>query len=179
MTHKLAYGNKRSATWTGYKAHLTETCDENSIHLITHVETTQAHISDTDQTQPIYEALASKALLPQEHVVDAGYVDGTLLVDSLEDFGIELIGPVRPDVSWQAKAPDGYDLGQFQIDSGKRNSSRGQPVSKVSVGHPQKMLGTPQPFVLSFLVLAVAFAQIEASVRKASGAKVNHTAPPS
>ena len=101
------YGNKRSTTWTGYKVHLTETCDENSIHLITHVETTQAHISDTDQTQTIHEALASKALLPQEHVVDAGYVDGTLLVDSLEDFGIELIGPVRPDVSWQAKAPDG------------------------------------------------------------------------
>ncbi len=32
------YGNKRSTTWTGYKVHLTETCDENSLHLITHVE---------------------------------------------------------------------------------------------------------------------------------------------
>ncbi|NJM99273.1 MAG: IS1182 family transposase [Phormidesmis sp. RL_2_1] len=110
------YGNKRSTTWTGYKVHLTETCDENSLHLITHVETTQAHISDTDQTQPIHEALASKALLPEEHVVDAGYVDGTLLVESLRDFGIELIGPVRPNVSWQAKAANGYDLSQFQID---------------------------------------------------------------
>ena len=110
------YGNKRSSTWTGYKVHLTETCDENRLHLITHVETTPAHISDTDQTQPIHEALASKALLPEEHVVDAGYVDGTLLVESLQDFGIELIGPVRPDVSWQAKADDGYDLSQFQID---------------------------------------------------------------
>jgi transposase len=114
------YGNKRSTTWTGYKVHLTETCDENSVHLITHVETTQAHRSDTDQTQPIHEALASKALLPKEHVVDAGYVDGTLLVESLQDFGLELIGPVRPDVSWQAKAPDGYDLSQFQIDWDKQ-----------------------------------------------------------
>lgn len=110
------YGNKRSTTWTGYKVHLTETCDENSLHLITHVETTQAHISDTDQTQPIHEALDRKALLPKEHVVDAGYVDGTLLVESLEDFDVELIGPVRPDVSWQAKAANGYDLSQFQID---------------------------------------------------------------
>ncbi|WP_204137732.1 IS1182 family transposase [Halomicronema sp. CCY15110] len=110
------YGNKRSNTWTGYKVHLTETCDENSLHLITHVETTQAHISDTDQTQPIHEALDRKALLPKEHVVDAGYVDGTLLVDSLQEFGIELIGPVRPDVSWQAQAANGYDLSQFQID---------------------------------------------------------------
>jgi transposase len=110
------YGNKRSTTWTGYKVHLTETCDENSLHLITHVETTPAHISDTDQTQPIHEALDRKALLPQEHVVDAGYVDGPLLVDSMQEFGIELIGPVRPDVSWQAQAANGYDLSQFQID---------------------------------------------------------------
>jgi transposase len=110
------YGNKRSTIWTGYKVHLTETCDENGIHLITHVETTQGHVSDTGQTQPIHEALASKALLPKEHLMDAGYVDGPLLVESLQDFGIELIGPVRPDVSWQAKAVDGYALSQFQID---------------------------------------------------------------
>ena len=109
------YGNKRSTTWTGYKVHLTETCDEHSLHLITHVETTQAHISDTDQTQAIHEALDCKALLPKEHVVDAGYVDGTLLVESLQDFGIELIGPVRPDVSWQSQAANGYDISQFHI----------------------------------------------------------------
>ena len=47
--------------------------------------------------------------------MNAGYVDGPLLVDSLEDFGIRLTGPVRPDVSWQAKTPDAYDLKQFQI----------------------------------------------------------------
>ncbi|ESA37118.1 transposase [Leptolyngbya sp. Heron Island J] len=140
---QASYGNKRSTTWTGYKVHLTETCDENSIHLITHVETTQAHISDTDQTQPIHEALATKALLPQEHVVDAGYVDGTLLVDSREDFGIELIGPVRPDVSWQAKAPNGYDLSQFQIDWEKQQitcpegkQSQGWPPSKDAWDNP-------------------------------------------
>ncbi len=111
-----SYGNKRSSTWTGYKVHLTETCDEDSVHLITHVETTQAHISDVDQTEPVHTALANKGLLPEEHIVDAGYVDGTLLVDSLEDFGIDLIGPVRPDVSWQAKLPNGYDLSRFEID---------------------------------------------------------------
>lgn len=109
------YGNKRSTTWTGYKVHLTETCDEDCVHLVTHVATTQAHISDVAQTEPIHQALENKALLPEEHIVDAGYVDGTLLVDSLEDFGMELIGPVRPDVSWQAKSPDGYDISQFEI----------------------------------------------------------------
>lgn len=113
---QASYGNKRSSTWTGYKVHLTETCDEDSVHLITHVETTQAHLSDVDQTQPIHEALSNKGLLPEVHVVDAGYVDGHLLVESAQRFGVELIGPVRPDVSWQARAPDGYDLSQFEID---------------------------------------------------------------
>ena len=98
---QASYGNKRSSTWTGYTVHLTEVCDEDRDHLITHVETTQAHISDVAQTEPIHKALANKALLPEAHVVDAGYVDGTLLLESLQDFGIELIGPVRPDVSWQ------------------------------------------------------------------------------
>ncbi|MBC6478258.1 MAG: transposase [Hormoscilla sp. GM7CHS1pb] len=33
---------KRDTNWTGYKVHLTETCDENSPHIITNVETTPA-----------------------------------------------------------------------------------------------------------------------------------------
>ena len=33
-------GGKRDLTWLGYKAHLTETCDDDQPHLITHVETT-------------------------------------------------------------------------------------------------------------------------------------------
>jgi len=58
------YGNKRSTTWMGYKVHITETCDVDEVHLITNVETTHAHLSDVDQTEPIHEALAAKALLP-------------------------------------------------------------------------------------------------------------------
>lgn len=110
------YGNKRSTTWTGYKVHITETCDALDVHLITNVETTHAHLSDVDQTKPIHEALEEKSLLPSEHIVDAGYVDSELLVKSQTDFNIELIGPVRPNVSWQAKTPDGYDISQFTVD---------------------------------------------------------------
>ena len=100
----------------GYKVHLMETYDEDSVHLITHLKTTQAHISDIDPTEPMYTALTNKGLLPEEHSVDAGYVDRTLLVD----FSIALIGPVGPDVSWQAKLPDGYNLSQFDIDREKQ-----------------------------------------------------------
>ncbi len=46
------YAQKRSTSWVDYKVHLTETCDEDSPHLITHVETTSAPVAD-DATVPL------------------------------------------------------------------------------------------------------------------------------
>lgn len=109
------YGNKRHTSWLGYKVHLTETCEKKQVHLITNVQTTQAHLSDVDQTESIHQSLADKKLLPSEHLVDAGYVDATLLVESKQQHNIELIGPVRDNVSWQSKNPDAYDLSRFKI----------------------------------------------------------------
>ena len=114
------YGNKRHTTWLGYKVHLTETCDKNRVHLITNVQTTEAHLADVEQTESIHQSLADKELLPSDHLVDAGYVDGTLLVESKQLHDIELIGPVRDNVSWQSKNPDGYDLSRFKINWKKK-----------------------------------------------------------
>jgi transposase len=47
------FGNKRSITWTGYKVHVTETCDDATLHVITHVETTEAAVTDVTMTAPI------------------------------------------------------------------------------------------------------------------------------
>ena len=91
------YGNKRSTTWTGYKVHITEKSDVDSVHLITNIETKSAHLSDVDQTELIHEALSAKALLPSEHIVDAGYVDSDLLISSKLDHGVDVVGPVRPN----------------------------------------------------------------------------------
>lgn len=109
------YGNKRHTSWLGYKIHLTETCEKKQVHLITNVQTTQAHLSDVDQTESIHQSLADKELLPEQHIVDAGYVDGTLLVESKQKYNLELLGPVRDNVSWQSQNPDAYDLSQFKI----------------------------------------------------------------
>jgi transposase len=109
------YGNKRTTTWTGYKVHVTETCDPETPHLLTHVETTPAQITDVTQTAPIHDALADKDLLPDTHIVDAGYVDATLLVTSQTEHQLELLGPVRPDTSWQAQAQQGYDSSCFRV----------------------------------------------------------------
>ncbi len=107
---------KRDITWTGYKAHVTETADPDTPHLIVNVETTVATTGDVEMTEPIHAALAEKDLLPSQHIVDAGYIDADLLVTSESDYGIELCGPVHEDNSWQAAAQQGYDAGHFAID---------------------------------------------------------------
>jgi transposase len=52
--------------------HLTETCEDEEIHLITHVETTAAGITDSELSAPIHDALAKKDLRPREHFLDSG-----------------------------------------------------------------------------------------------------------
>jgi transposase len=109
------YSVKRHTSWTGYKTHLTETCDADLPHLITHVETTRATVPDA-QLPTIHQALARKALLPSEHIVDAGYVDSGDIVTSKDDHGVRVVGPVPPDASWQARADAGFDVSCFALD---------------------------------------------------------------
>ena len=109
------YSTKRSTSWIGYKTHVTETCDPGCPHLITNVETTLAPTPDRTMTDPIQEDLATKDLLPAEHDVDAGYVDGATLVSS-QRRGVDLVGPAPVDNHWQARAGRGFDAGNFTLD---------------------------------------------------------------
>ena len=114
------YSAKRSTEWVGYKVHLSETCDEAQPHLITNVETTLASTQDVSITEQIHLDLQSKQLLPEEHLLDGGFIDAELLVDAQNDLEITICGPVKKDVRWQANEPDGIDLSQFQIDWDQR-----------------------------------------------------------
>jgi len=110
------YSKKRSTTWVGYKVHLTETCEKGSPHLITHVDTTTAPVSDDARTALIHEGLKHKDLLPEQHIVDTGYVDAKLLVESQQDYQIDLVGPTRRNHHWQASQQKGFDADHFLID---------------------------------------------------------------
>lgn len=110
------YAKKRSTSWVGYKVHLTETCDDDAPHLISHVITTPAPVADGDVTPQVHAALRQKDLLPAKHLADTAYIDAELLVDSRQEFVIDLIGPTRPDYRWQAKAGAGFAAGDFVID---------------------------------------------------------------
>ncbi len=108
---------KRDTAWVGFKAHLTETCDQDPIvpHLISHVETSPATFQDSEAIEPISERLASKDLVPATHYVDSGYTSGPQLVKH-EACGTRLIGPVIQDTSWQQRAGSGYGKEHFLID---------------------------------------------------------------
>jgi transposase len=110
------YSTKRAFVWVGYKAHVTETCDARRPHLLTHVETAPATESDVAALTPIHRALATKALLPAQHLVDAGYPTADHLVTSRATYGVDLLGPVHATGSWQARAGQGFDLPAFTID---------------------------------------------------------------
>ena len=97
------YSSKRSVNWVGYKAHVTEICDEDAPHFITHVQTTLSTVTDEAVVKPIHQALSSKSLQPEKHLMDLGYITAGHLVSAQENYGIELIGPVRNDPTWQAQ----------------------------------------------------------------------------
>lgn len=107
---------KRDVNWTGYTAHLTETCDDDKPNLVTDVQTTDASVVDSEMTPVIHESLANKELLPKEHLVDTGYMEAELIVAARDDYGIELVGPVMPDTGWQARQGTGFDQSHFSID---------------------------------------------------------------
>lgn len=109
------HSNKRELSWTGYKVHLSETCDKDLPRLITNVLTTVATTQDGASTSNIQESLAQRNLLPKRHFVDTGYVDAGLIVESAQKYNVELFGPTRFNPSWQTRE-GGYDTSKFLID---------------------------------------------------------------
>ena len=79
-------GNKRTREWTGYKVHLSETCDEDYPHLITYVETTSSTNKDHEIMENLHGSLSRQKISPSQHLVDAGYVDSELLVTSNKNY---------------------------------------------------------------------------------------------
>jgi transposase len=110
------FRTRSGITWTGYIAHLSESCEDDAVHLITHAMTTPATVHEARCTTAIHQALLGKGLVPGEHLVDAAYVAAELLVRGREDHGIDLLGPPRPNPSWQAKVEGGHTLDRFEVD---------------------------------------------------------------
>ncbi|GGN56061.1 hypothetical protein GCM10011579_016730 [Streptomyces albiflavescens] len=135
------YGLKQGSWWTGYKVHISETCEETdhqaaavdyrAVHgpdgppprIITNIATTDATVTDAEMTEPIHHMLAARDLLPAEHYLDSGYPSAELIVGVKKRFGVALITPVLLNSSPQARAGAGFDRTAFTIDWDKRQAT--------------------------------------------------------
>ena len=106
----------RGHMWTGYKVHWTEECSPETPHLITAVTTTAATTADIEALEPIHAQLQQQGLLPAVHYVDSGYVSGEQVRVSRQAYGVQVVGPARPDSSWQTRAGQGFGSAGFTVD---------------------------------------------------------------
>jgi transposase len=129
---QMHYSAKRGMEWSGYKVHVTETCDSKTAHVITDVETRPAMEFDISALPTIHMHLAARGMLPKEHFVDSAYVSAALLEASRREHGISLQGPVRGLSTWASRVGPGYDLPNFKINWEQHQVTC--PEGKVSVG---------------------------------------------
>jgi transposase len=126
------YARKHTTQWVGYKVHMTETCEDDLPHLITHIETTPGPTADGGTTPKIHAALQQRDLVPGTHIVDTGFLDAELFVNSRDDYGVDRLGPTRLDDHWQARERAGFDAQHCQIDGGRQHAIC--PAGKTSTG---------------------------------------------
>jgi hypothetical protein len=117
----------KTKTWTGYKAQVSETVDEEegvcdkgepTEQFLVDLTTTEAIASDLDGMQRSLEAQQSAGQdLPPVMYVDAGYVSGQTLAQARQQER-ELVGPPRP--SPQQKGV--YTAEEFDVDVAHRKA---------------------------------------------------------
>jgi transposase len=139
------FRTRDTISWTGYIVHLTESCDDETPHLITHVHTTQATVHEAQCTQIIQEQLVARDLPPAQQLVDAAYIDADLLVQSQAQRSITLVGPTRPNSTWQAKTPGAYTIDDFVVDWEKQQASC--PEGKIASAWTERIDHTGMPYV--------------------------------
>src|SRR3954469_11648437 len=112
------YSTKHEADWVGYKVRLTETCDpaHEGPHPVTNVEATPATTPDDNMAAVVHASLERRGLLPSEHLVDKGYTDSRVLVNSKQRHDVTIVGPVADDPSWQARIEGGLTKAEFRVD---------------------------------------------------------------
>lgn len=106
---------KRGEEWVGRKSHLSESCDATRPHLLRATASTSATTPDGQELAALQQAMRAADLPPDQHLVDAGYIDADHVVHS-EAQGIRLIGPLARDTTWQAQTEGAFALAAFAID---------------------------------------------------------------
>jgi len=109
-------GSEPGGPGAGSTRHVAGCASEAFPNLITHVQTTDATVPDSQMTSVIDDRLTGKNLAPGRHYLDSGYLSAGLVVAELARHGIALTGPLLADTSARARAGNGYARADFTID---------------------------------------------------------------
>src|SRR5512142_1586140 len=94
--------------WTGYLAHVTETCSADGPNVITDIATMPATSADTAAVAGIHARLERRGLLPAEHLADGGYTALAHMERAGREHQITLTGPLPGNPTRQHRTREGY-----------------------------------------------------------------------
>lgn len=138
---QVRMATKRQHSWLGFKAHITESCEDDLPAFITDVAVTLAPTFDGKALPGIQERLRERGLVPAGQYVDASYVSGDSLVASAAQ-GITLWGEVQPDHG----GPPGFRQQDFAIDEAQGEARCPRGARSVSWS-PRAVAGAQDPLV--------------------------------
>ena len=93
--------------WTGYLAHVTETCADDAPNVITDVATMPATSDDRQALAGIHARLERRGLLPGEHLADGGYTSLVHMERAGREHRVTLTGPAARQPHPPAPRPAG------------------------------------------------------------------------
>ena len=118
--------------WTGYLAHVTETCSDDGPNVITDVATMPATSADTAALAGIHARLEHRGLLPAEHLADGGYTSLVHMERAGREHQVTLTGPLPGNPTRQHRTQEGYARDDFRIDYDRQEVTC--PQGQVSKG---------------------------------------------
>ena len=118
--------------WTGYLAHVTETCADDAPNVITDVATMPATSDDRQALAGIHARLERRGLLPGEHLADGGYTSLVHMERAGREHQVTLTGPLPGNRTRQHRDQEGYARDDFRIDYDRREVTC--PQGQVSKG---------------------------------------------
>jgi hypothetical protein len=148
------YTRKRNQKVVGHKAFVTETCDsKNPIQMITDINLEVATHSDSKEISKIEERLINNESKPEKLYSDAGFVNGSSILDS-DGEGIKLEGPSSgrsQSIENFEKEDRPLDIADFEIDT---EAGMEQPVvhacPKGNIPISQRISSKTDKFLYSF-----------------------------
>jgi transposase len=106
--------------WTGYLAHVTETCAGDSPNVITDVATMPATSAGSLAVAGIHDRLEHRGLLPAEHLTDGGCTSLVHMERAGREHQVTLTGPLPGNPTRQHRTQQGYARDDFRTGYDRR-----------------------------------------------------------